>query len=237
MESISELLGGALARYGLVAITVIMLLKEIGLPVPVPSDLIMITAGVQLAAGAYGLPALTLALGLAALLGGTAQFYLVRGAGREVIYRLGARLGLGRAQIEQAMARLQQRGPVAVFFGLNLPGARAAIIPAASLVGMPYPAFSPAMLGGSGLFYAWHIALGYALGPSAQTVLEGANLPIVLVAAGLAGVGLVGWLLLRRRAGRSTTEAVQAWTQAACPACLALALANAKTLPTPETHA
>ena len=43
-----------LAGSGLAALFIVMLLKEIGVPVPIPSDLIMITAGVQLAAGAFG---------------------------------------------------------------------------------------------------------------------------------------------------------------------------------------
>jgi membrane protein DedA with SNARE-associated domain len=229
MESLSTILGEFLARYGLLAIGVIMLLKEIGVPVPVPSDLIMITAGVQLAAGDYGLVELALALGAAMLLGGSLQFFLVRGAGREVAYRLGGRIGLSRERLDKAMAALQQRGPLAVFLGLNLPGARAGIIPAAGLVGMPYPTFSPAMLSGSGVFYAWHIALGYVLGPSALALLEGANLPLLLVVAALAVLGLGGWLLLcRRRASRSAIEELHEWTHAACPACLAIAAVSAR---------
>ncbi|MGQ0604720.1 MAG: DedA family protein [Anaerolineales bacterium] len=229
MENLSATLGNFLATYGLLAIGVIMLLKEIGVPVPVPSDLIMITAGVQLAAGDYGLIELSLALGLAMLLGGSLQFFLVRGAGREVIYRIGRRIGLTRERLDKAMAALQQRGPLAVFLGLNLPGARAGIIPAAGLSGMRYPVFSPAMLSGSGVFYAWHIALGYVLGPSALALLEGANLPILLVVAALAVLGLGGWLLLRRRrASTSALAELHEWTHAACPACLAIAAVSAR---------
>jgi|GEM_PF-827921 len=238
MENISITLSNFLATYGLLAIGIVMLLKEIGVPVPVPSDLIMITAGVQLAAGDYGLAELALALGAAMLLGGSVQFFLVRGAGRELIYRLGARIGLSRERLDKAMSSLQQRGPLAVFLGLNLPGARAGIIPAAGLVGMPYPVFSPAMLSGSGVFYAWHIALGYLLGPSALALLEGANLPILLVAAALALLGLGGWLLLRRRrASRSTIEELHEWTHAACPACLAIAAVSAQSPITVERTA
>ena len=43
-----------LATYGLVAIFVIMLLKEIGLPIPIPGDLIMLVTAAQAAAGAGG---------------------------------------------------------------------------------------------------------------------------------------------------------------------------------------
>ncbi len=230
METLSSFFTNFLATYGLLAIFVIMLLKEIGLPVPIPSDLIMITAGVQAATGAYGLLELALALGLATLLGGSVQFFISRRAGRAIIYKLGRFVGLTPQRLDKAMSLLQRRGPVAIFLGLNLPGARAGIIPAAGLAGFTYPAFAPAMLSGSGVFYAWHVALGYLVGPSATALLENLNLPLVPVLVGLAILGLVGWFVLRWRATRSVTsdtppstlEQLHQWTHAACPACLTI---------------
>lgn len=232
MESLSTFFGDFLATYGLFTILVIMLLKEIGVPVPIPSDLIMITAGVQAATGDYGLLALTLGILGVILVGGSIQFLIARSAGREVIYRLGRFIGLTRERLDRAMALLQRRGATAVFFGLNIPGARAGITPAAGLARLSYPVFAPAMLGGSGIFYAWHIALGYLVGPSATELLEGINLPLLPVLVGLALLGLLGWLFLRRRKSgqqpeESTLDRLHSWTEAACPACLALAaLAN-----------
>ncbi len=84
MEKLSALLGNFLTTYGLLAILVVMLLKEAG--VPVPSDLIMITAGVQAATGSYSLIELLLAIEFAMLVGGSAQFLIARGAGRQFIY-------------------------------------------------------------------------------------------------------------------------------------------------------
>jgi membrane protein DedA with SNARE-associated domain len=46
-------LGELSAGYGVLANFVVMLLKEVSVPVPVPSDLIMVAAGVQVPAGAY----------------------------------------------------------------------------------------------------------------------------------------------------------------------------------------
>jgi hypothetical protein len=114
---------------------------------------------------------------------------------------------------------------LAVFLGLNLPGARAGIIPAASLAGLSYAFFTLAMVSGSGLFYAWHIALGYIAGPTATTLLERLHLQV-----GPVLLGLVGWLFLRARrkrsaeAERATVDSLHTWTEAACPACLAIGL-------------
>jgi membrane protein DedA with SNARE-associated domain len=217
-----------LSTYGLLAIVVVMLLKEIGIPVPVPSDLIMLTAGAQAAAGSFSIFELLLGIEFAVLIGGSAQFLLVRSAGRRFVYRVGRWVGLTPQRLDRAMAFLQRRGAVAVFLGLNLPGARAGIIPAAGLAGLGYSAFTLAMLGGSGVFYGWHIALGYLAGPSAAALLARLNLPILPVLLVLAVVGVAGWLLLRRRARRrgAVLATGHEWTEAACPVCLALAAAN-----------
>src|SRR5213594_478375 len=108
-----------------------MLVKEIGVPVPVPSDLLMVGAGLQIAAGLYSPVDLALALVVAVFVGGSVQFYLARSAGRAIVYRLAAAVGIGAERLDRAVARLGAGGSRAVFLGLNIPGARAAVIPAA----------------------------------------------------------------------------------------------------------
>jgi membrane protein DedA with SNARE-associated domain len=207
-----------------------MLLKEIGVPVPVPADLLIIGAGVQAAAGRYSLPELLVTLEVAAFLGCSVQFLAMRGAGRRFVFRFGRFIGLTPARLEGATARLKRRGPLAVFLGLNVPGVRAGMIIAAGLAGMRYLAFAPAMLGGTAIYYGWHIALGYLVGPTATSLLDRSNVPLLPVGAALAVLGLIGWLLLRRYRHRADGAAepgdglasLHAWTEAACPACLAI---------------
>jgi membrane protein DedA with SNARE-associated domain len=228
MTGLGSFLNEFLLRYGLLAILVVMVLKEVGIPVPVPSDLIMITAGVQASTGVYSLFELLIAIEAAMIVGGSIQFYIARGMGRAFIYRVGRFIGLTPERLDKAMTGLQRRGALGVFLGLNVPGARAGIIPAAGLAGLAYPVFAPAMISGSSIFYGWHIALGYIVGPSATALLESMHLPILPVVAGLAFLGLIVWLFLRGRRkaaaepDESTLDRLHSWTEAACPACLAI---------------
>lgn len=208
-----------LESYGLIALFAIMLVKEIGIPIPIPSDLLMIGAGVQLAGGAYGPVALGLGLAAAVLIGGSIQFLLARSAGRAVVYRLLGRLGIGAATLDRAIARLSAGGGRAVFVGLNVPGARAAVIPGAGLARMPFARFAVASVAGSMLFYGWHIALGYLVGPAAGALAERSTGAALVVVIGIAAIGGGGWYWLRRR---SRSGAARSWTEGACPACLAI---------------
>ena len=203
-----------------------MLLKEFGVPIPVPSDLIMITAGVQAGLGGFTVLELFLAIWIAMLIGGSAQFLIARRAGREVVYRIFGIVGLTQERLDAAIARLQGRGPFGIFVGLNIPGARAGIIPAAGLLGLSFPTFVLTILAGSTLFYGWHIALGFIAGPSATAILEELELPTGAIFGALIVVGLAGWALLRgRKRAQPGPESkpidrALSFTLAACPVCL-----------------
>ena len=204
--------------YGLAAIFVILLLKEIGIPVPIPSDLLMIGAGAQAALGEYGIGELAVAVAVAVTVGVTLQFVLFRSFGRAVLERAGGRLGLSPERRAAVETRLRAGGARAVFVGLNVPGARAAVVAVAGLAALPLASFAPAAIAGTLVFHGWHIALGYLAGPSAVALLAAAGLPLLLAFVALTAVGLAVWLVRRR-------GSVRAWTEAACPACLASVVA------------
>lgn len=216
--------------YAIPSLLAIMLLKEAGVPLPVPSDLIMISAGVQAAVGGVNIIALVVAVEVAIVVGGTTQFTVARGPGRSLLYRYGRYLGLTRERLDSVSGLFRRRGATAVFLSLNLPGARAGVVPGAGLSGMSFRTFLPAMIAGSSIFYAWHIALGYAIGPAAEAAIANLNLALIAGLVGLGVLGIIGWTWLRRRrraaTGRveSPLATARSWTEAACPGCLAMSV-------------
>src|SRR3954464_14314545 len=79
MTAIGASLAHLLDAYGLLAVFVVMLLKELGVPIPIPGDVVMLAAAAQAAAGrvspwlAFG------ALVLAMVLGAWGQYHFARG--------------------------------------------------------------------------------------------------------------------------------------------------------------
>jgi hypothetical protein len=105
-------------------------------------------------------------------------------------------------------------------------------IAASALAGIPAVAFVAGLAIGNGLFIAAHFALGYAVGEPVVSLVGGALGPLAVAAVGLAVLGAIGWVVLGRLRGRrasSPLPSVAAWADACCPACLTLAVVEART--------
>ena len=232
MAQLTAAAGQFLDTYGLMAIFIIMLVKEIGVPVPIPSDLIMLTAAAQSAAGKFTLWEGFGVILVAMLVGGLVQYVLVRRLGRPFLVRVGRYVGLSPERIDGVAASVRKGGMGAVIVSLTTPGVRIATIPACGLAELPYRLFVPGMVVGSAVFLALHFVLGYIGGPLVSAVMAAIHTPMAVFVVAFLVVGLVGWLLIpRRRAARqsradSTLETLGDWADACCPACLALGAAK-----------
>jgi membrane protein DedA with SNARE-associated domain len=212
-----------IALIGLVAL---LLVKEMGVPIPVPGDLVVIGAGAALAPDPpLALVALTLIL-LAGYLGGTAQFGLMRGAVRRPLLALLRRVGVPQERIEALAVRLRRSGARGVAVARMTPGVRVGAIAASGLADLATGTFVRGLVAGNSLFVTAHFALGFLLGASAGRAigqLGATAVPIAIGVVVLAVVGALGWAVLRRsRAARDPIglAGAAAWADAACPACL-----------------
>jgi len=216
-----------LALLGLLGL---VLVKEAGLPVPVPGDLLVIGAGAALAPD-LGQAAFGLALILAAgYLGGTGQFALMQRAIRRPLLALLRRVGVPVERVEALAGRRRRGGWRGVAVARMTPGVRVGAIAASGLAELPLGTFVRGLMVGNAVFVAGHFLLGFALGASAERLLAQftSSLPALLLGVGaLAAIGLVGWLAVARvrsRRGMGDGAPIGAWADAACPACLALAV-------------
>jgi membrane protein DedA with SNARE-associated domain len=207
-------------QLGLVAIVALMAVKEAGVPIPVPGDLVVIGAGAAAAAGRLDPVVALPAIILATVAGGLVQYVLVRGGGRRIILAALDRLGVTSDRLEPVTGRLRRAGLRGVAVARATPGLRILAIPSAAIAPVAAAPFAVGLAVGNGAFTAAHFGLGMVLGPGAAAVVGGVGPAVIVLVAGLGAVGLVGWLVLGRR--RDAPPAIPAWTDAACPACLLL---------------
>jgi len=218
---------------GLAAVVALLLVKEAGVPIPVPGDLLVLGMGVAAASGAVEpVSALLLIVG-ATIVGGLVQFRTLRGGLRQPLLAVLRRVGVSEDRVERLAGPLRARGALGVAAARMTPGVRIVAIPAAALAAVAPGSFAAGLATGNAVFVSGHYALGAALGAPAIALAGSIGPAILALVGGLAFVGVAGWLLIarRRRARRQLGvelaleggSAAGDWSDAACPACLALA--------------
>lgn len=210
----------------LLAIIGLILVKEAGVPIPVPGDLVVIGAGAAAGRGDLDPAVALIAIVVASIVGGIVQYGLLRSVARPALLRVLARFG-SADRVDRQTERLRRGGARSVAVARSTPGVRIVVIAASALAGIPALAFVLGLAIGNALFISAHFALGYLVGEPVVALVGGALGPLAIAAVGLAVVGAIGWFVLNRLRGRQATSplaAAAAWADACCPACLTLAV-------------
>lgn len=163
-----------LTKHGLIAICVAVFLEELGIPMPIPTDLLIIFAGVE---GSGSFPRLVLwfvLLSIASAAGASGLYAIVRRGGRPLVDRFGRYVHLGPAQLARSEALLNRTGWLGIAVGRSIPGLRYVTVIACGLLRVPYWRFLTAHIVGSSVYIAAFLALGAVFGP---TVAEWMHMP------------------------------------------------------------
>jgi membrane-associated protein len=211
----------------LLAIAGLILLKEAGIPIPVPGDLVVIGAGVAANQGTLDPLVALVAIVLASIAGGIVQYGLLRSVARPVLLRLLGRLGSAE-RVDRQTERLRRGGARSVAIARSTPGVRIVAIAASAMAGVPPAAFAGGLAFGNAVFIGAHFGLGYLIGPPIVATVGGALGTLAVVVIALAIVGGAGWFAISRWRGRDSGRTtslgtIAEWADACCPACLALA--------------
>jgi membrane protein DedA with SNARE-associated domain len=210
----SRALGGIGAAAGLA----LLLPMEAGVPVPIPSDLVMLAIGARVSAGDIPLWMAILAFEGVAIIGTTVLFLVARGPGHAFVTRVGPRLGLNAVRLERATRLLERRGRPALAVGRGTPGLRTLTVITAGGSGLSLRQALPALVVGSSVFLQLHLFLGYYAGSSARHLLRAATGPALAVLAVVVLGAVIFWV-----ARRGKRQGAGGIVEASCPACLALA--------------
>ena len=220
-----------LVQYGLAAIFVILLVKSVGIPIPIPADLIILTAAVRVSQGKLVLWQAIIVILIALVLGGLIQFVLARGPGRGLLYRFGRYIGLTSSRLDAASNKVKKGGVLGISLAILVPGVRGAAIAASGLANMPLRTFLAGLVVGSALFLGLHFFLGFLGGTLFSMIGHVLSLAkLILVVFALFVIAFALWVIAYRRqkAARLELEGapLELWNEGICPVCLALYTAN-----------
>ncbi len=196
-------LGQLIAHWGYWAIFAVVVLGNIGLPVP--EETVLIVAGYLGWQGYLRLPVVLVVGVISAVAGDNVGYWLGRSYGQPVIDWL-ARWTAVEPERMVSMRRFVVRyGPLGVFFGRFLPGLRFLAGPLAGATGVQFRRFFVANVLGAAVFVPYGVGLGYAIGYGLEGYVAEIRYAERLVLGGMIifFTALVGWRIVRttRRRG------------------------------------
>src|ERR687885_1366871 len=174
----------SLARYSLLVVLLAITVEELGIPMPIPTDVLIVFTGTRVGLSVPQLVFSFAMLTMASTVGASCLYVIIRRGGRPLVERFGRYVHLGPKQLARSEALLARGGWSAIATGRAIPGLRYPTVIACGLFKVPYPRFVFAHLAGSSVYIAVFLALGALFGPA---ILERINLPAL-------GIRLL-WLL------------------------------------------
>jgi len=152
-----------LRRHSFVAVLLAVMVEELGIPMPIPTDIMIVFVGAD---GPVSQLALLFALLLvSSAVGASGLYTIIRRGGRPLVDRFGRYLHLGPEQLARSEALLARGGWGGIALGRAIPGLRYATVVACGLFKVPYLRFVTAHLAGSSVYIAIFLALGAIFGP------------------------------------------------------------------------
>lgn len=189
-----------LEHWGYAAIFVVVIVGNLG--VPVPEETVLGLAGYLVWRGELRLP-IVLAVGvLSAVAGDNLGYWLGRDVGRDAIERYGRRVYITPERLRGVSGLVARYGAIAVFGARFVPGLRVLAGPVAGATGIRPWTFALANLLGALPYVPYAVGVGYAVGYGLGDSIEhlvGRVEWLVLAAGALLTVVFVGCRIRRAR--------------------------------------
>jgi membrane protein DedA with SNARE-associated domain len=156
-----------LHHYGALALFVLVLLQDIGVPTGLPGTALVLIGGVLVYQHVVDLNVAALSIVLGAVLGASLLFTLARYGGRPLVLRVGRFVGLTDKGLDAAAAALDRVGPPLLLITRVAPGTRVYMTIFAGISGWTYRRFIVWTLLFCLLWAYGFVILGDILGPAA----------------------------------------------------------------------
>lgn len=201
---------------GYLGIVLLMVLENV-FP-PIPSELILPSAGFAASRGDLSVVGVVLAGTLGSVVGTLPLYFIGRVFSEERLVawadRHGRWLALSGKDVRKADAWFDRHGPKAVLFGRMVPGIRSLLSLPAGMSGMALPTFLLYSAIGSALWASLLTGAGYLLGDHYDKVSEYMG-PASTVIVGGALLAAAVWFVRRRKAASQQSPARQSASQPA----------------------
>jgi membrane protein DedA with SNARE-associated domain len=204
-----EALAPFLATYGYIGIAAIVLLGNLGFPVP--EEAVVLFAGYLTWRGALRLPLVLLVAVGSAVVGDNLGYWLGRKKGRDLLLRYGRYVAITPRLIRKGDRFFRDHGDQTVFLARFVAGVRFLAGPLAGAAEMPFPRFFLFNLTGAVVWIGVIVGLGNLFGAHLHILLRRIRHVEVLGVGFALAIPLIIWLRHRKAAnGKECWEGLKA---------------------------
>ena len=197
-EGIGIVLGFVIARAYL-PLFAIVAIEEAGVPLPAPSDLVIMFYGDRARGDLAGMALVVLICAAASTVGTLVPYVITRRYGEPAAHRIGRWIDVNDRQIDKWTARIAHHGFIAIFLGRLIPGLRVAMSLIGGTAKVPLYEFSAGVFSAGILYWSVWTALGAVAGPAIRRFIPRAYLEYVVLGI---PVVVVAYFLFRFVRGR-----------------------------------
>ncbi|GAC1334182.1 MAG: hypothetical protein NVSMB17_15500 [Candidatus Dormibacteria bacterium] len=182
-----------------IAVFTVIMLEEIGVPLPLPGDLFIAYAGHLVVRGRIALAAAFLAIVLGAMVGASVLYWLSRRYGQPFVQRYGPYMHIKPKRLETAERWFKRWGPLMIIVGRQIPGFRMVISVFSGLFGVPYPVFLSSVGVAAAIWAGTFLTIGMRLDRHIGQYLDITPLHLLPSTLFISG-SIIYAVLLKRRA-------------------------------------
>lgn len=181
------------ALFGLVA------LEEAGVPLPAPSDIVIMIYGSNRRESLIGLASVVLICAAASTVGTLIPYAITMKWGQKAAHRVARWIDVEQEQVDKWTTRISERGFVAVFIGRLIPGLRVAMSIVGGTARVPVHEFSAAVFLAGIVYWSFWTGIGAIFGPTVRRLIPERYIQFVVIGI---PVLFIGYLIFRYVRGR-----------------------------------
>jgi membrane protein DedA with SNARE-associated domain len=164
LHPITRTIGHFIVQHQASGLFLVIFAEELGVPLPVPGDVAVMTGGYLTSNGAIPYPLAYVAVISGAVLGSLVLFTLSRRFGHPFVARFGRYVGLDATRLARAEGWFRRWGPWAIIIGRQIPGMRIVLSALAGTLEVPYRVFVPSVFLAAVIWSVMFIEIGRRLG-------------------------------------------------------------------------
>ena len=181
------------ALFGLVA------LEEAGIPLPAPSDIVIMIYGSNRRESFVGLASVVLVCAAASTVGTLIPYAITRKWGQPAAHRVARGIDVEQVQVDRWTTRIAARGFAAIFVGRLIPGLRVAMSLIGGTARVPVHEFSAAVFLAGVIYWSFWTGVGAIFGPTVRRLIPERYIEVVVIGI---PVLFIAYLIFRYVRGR-----------------------------------